>query len=56
MPAIHVSDTGDFRNPHYHAPTDTPETIDFEQLRTIIAATALTVDALSRAEPGQPWP
>jgi hypothetical protein len=23
-------DTAEFRNPHYHRPTDTPETLDYE--------------------------
>ncbi|MEM9165206.1 MAG: M20/M25/M40 family metallo-hydrolase [Cyanobacteria bacterium P01_F01_bin.4] len=26
--AVMVTDTADFRNPHYHLPTDTPETLD----------------------------
>jgi hypothetical protein len=24
------TDTSEFRNPHYHLPTDTPETLDYE--------------------------
>ena len=26
------TDTAEFRNPHYHRPTDTPETLDYEFL------------------------
>ena len=26
------TDTSEFRNPHYHLPTDTPETLDYEFL------------------------
>lgn len=28
-PALLVTDTAFFRNPHYHSPSDTPETLDF---------------------------
>ncbi len=28
-PAVMLTDTADFRNPHYHQPSDTPATIDF---------------------------
>jgi hypothetical protein len=24
------TDTAEFRNPHYHRPTDTPDTLDYE--------------------------
>lgn len=30
MPAAMWTDTSEFRNPHYHQPTDTPETLDYE--------------------------
>ncbi len=26
------TDTAEFRNPHYHRPTDTPETLDYDFL------------------------
>jgi len=28
IPAIFLTDTANFRNPHYHKPTDTPDTLD----------------------------
>lgn len=28
IPAVMISDTANFRNPHYHRPTDTPDTVD----------------------------
>ena len=43
IPAVLVTDTANFRNPHYHRPTDTPDTLDYERLAAIVAATALTV-------------
>jgi hypothetical protein len=39
-------DTAEFRNPHYHEPSDTPETLDYAFLQQVtellIAATHLT--------------
>jgi hypothetical protein len=46
VPAIQVTDTADFRNPHYHLPSDTPETLDYERIADIVAATAVTVSDL----------
>jgi hypothetical protein len=43
LPAILITDTADFRNPHYHMPTDTPDTLDYERLAAIVAATAATL-------------
>ena len=41
IPAILITDTADFRNPNYHRPTDTPDTLDYERLAAIVAATAI---------------
>lgn len=30
IPTVMWTDTSEFRNPHYHQPTDTPETLDYE--------------------------
>jgi Zn-dependent M28 family amino/carboxypeptidase len=30
LPALMWTDTAEFRNPHYHRPTDTPDTLDYE--------------------------
>jgi Zn-dependent M28 family amino/carboxypeptidase len=30
VPAVMWTDTAEFRNPHYHRPTDTPDTLDYE--------------------------
>jgi len=47
IPAILVTDFGNFRNPNYHRPTDLPATLDYEALAGIIAATALAVERLA---------
>ena len=45
IPAVMVTDTANFRNPHYHKPTDTLETLDLERLyhagRAIAGSTAI---------------
>jgi hypothetical protein len=46
LPAVMVTDTANFRNPHYHKPTDTPETLDYEHLAKIVVATALAVASI----------
>ncbi|MFC6022557.1 M20/M25/M40 family metallo-hydrolase [Plantactinospora solaniradicis] len=43
VPAIQITDTADFRNPHYHQPSDTPETLDYTRIADIAAATAVNL-------------
>lgn len=48
-PAVMVTDTAMFRNPHYHGPTDTPETLDYERLaRVVEGLTAVVSDLAGR--------
>ena len=47
LPAIQVTNTANFRNPNYHRPTDTPDTLDYATLVGIVAATALLVERLA---------
>jgi Zn-dependent M28 family amino/carboxypeptidase len=35
IPAVMWTDTSEFRNPNYHRPTDTPETLDYGFLRRV---------------------
>jgi hypothetical protein len=35
-PALMVSDTAFFRNPNYHMPSDTPETLDYERMARVV--------------------
>ena len=45
VPAVMITDTGNFRNPHYHQSTDTPDTVDVD----LVARAARTVlDAIER--------
>jgi hypothetical protein len=39
LPAIMITDTGEFRNPHYHQMSDTIETLNFKFLSQVVQAT-----------------
>ncbi|MDP9394321.1 MAG: M20/M25/M40 family metallo-hydrolase [Actinomycetota bacterium] len=51
LPAVQLTDTADFRNPHYHLPGDLPDTLDYGYLADVTAALALAVERL--AEPAE---
>ena len=46
--AVMVSDTANFRNPHYHRPTDTLDTLDLDFAAAVATAVADAVRTLSR--------
>jgi Zn-dependent M28 family amino/carboxypeptidase len=43
IPAVMWTDTSEFRNPHYHQITDTPNTLDYAFLRAVTQALTATV-------------
>jgi Zn-dependent M28 family amino/carboxypeptidase len=43
MPALLWTDTGNFRNPHYHRATDTPDTLDYRFMRDVAELLYATV-------------
>jgi Zn-dependent M28 family amino/carboxypeptidase len=45
--AVMLTDTANFRNPHYHQPTDTIETLDLEFLSKVASAVAASVFELA---------
>lgn len=46
-PAVMITDTAFLRNPHYHLPTDTIETLDLPFLRQVAATTAASAALLA---------
>lgn len=48
IPAVMWTDTAEFRNPHYHRPTDTPETLDYRFLRQVTRL--LTASVVEQAQ------
>jgi hypothetical protein len=37
-----INDTANFRNPNYHLPSDTPDTLDFQFVAQVAQAAAAT--------------
>jgi hypothetical protein len=37
-PAMMITDTAFFRNPHYHARSDLPETLDYTRMAAVVTA------------------
>jgi Zn-dependent M28 family amino/carboxypeptidase len=50
-PAIMLTDTAEFRNPNYHRPSDTLETVDCSFVGEVAWATAMMAEAMSVAVP-----
>jgi Zn-dependent M28 family amino/carboxypeptidase len=48
IPAIMLTDTANFRNPHYHTSTDTPDTLDYSFMARVTSALGATLAALGR--------
>jgi Zn-dependent M28 family amino/carboxypeptidase len=49
-PAVMLTDTADFRNPHYHQPTDTLETLDLGFMDKVARAVTAAAIELTGAE------
>jgi len=49
-PALMLTDTSFLRNPHYHQPTDTPETLDYGRMVQVTRGVAGAVRWLARAK------
>jgi hypothetical protein len=47
-PAVMVTDTAFFRNPHYHTPEDTPETLDYARMAEVVEGIHCAVQAVAR--------
>jgi len=47
-PAVMITDTAPFRNPHYHEAGDTPDTLDYERLAMVVDGVAGVVEELVR--------
>jgi Zn-dependent M28 family amino/carboxypeptidase len=42
--ALMVTDTAFYRNPHYHAPTDIPETLDYERMAKVVEGLTAAIE------------
>jgi Zn-dependent M28 family amino/carboxypeptidase len=50
-PAVVLTDTANFRNPHYHRATDTVDTLNFEFLSKVVATVAATAIHIAGVRP-----
>ncbi len=48
-PALMLTDTSFLRNPHYHLPSDTPESLDYERMGRVAIGVAGAVSRISKA-------
>ena len=49
LPAVMITDTAFFRNPNYHAPSDTPDTLDFGFMGELVTSLELALVELERS-------
>ena len=49
-PAMMITDTALFRNPHYHTATDKPDTLDYERLARVVDGLTAVVDDLANGK------
>jgi Zn-dependent M28 family amino/carboxypeptidase len=49
IPSIMWTDTSEFRNPHYHLPSDTPDTLDYEFMSEVARLALARVVSAGRA-------
>jgi peptidase M28-like protein len=47
-PAVMVTDTAFFRNPRYHTPEDTPDTLDYPRMAEVVEGVHCVVQAVAR--------
>jgi len=52
LPALMVTDTAFFRNPNYHLPSDTPDTLDFGFMAQLVLSLENAVEELARLPSG----
>ena len=50
-PAVVLTDTANFRNPHYHRHTDTVDTLNLEFLSSVVTTVATTVIQIAGVQP-----
>lgn len=56
VPAVMVTDTSEFRNPHYHKASDTIETLDLRRMAQVVRAIEHAVRHMSLRESGSSEP
>ncbi len=47
VPAVMLTDTAEFRNPHYHGPADTPDSLNFTHMAAAVDSVRGVIEAIS---------
>ncbi len=47
VPAVMITDTAFYRNPHYHEPTDTPDTLNYPNIQRVTEGLRQAIEELS---------
>jgi Zn-dependent M28 family amino/carboxypeptidase len=50
IPAVMITDTAPFRNPHYHTTRDTPDRLDYERMTYVVDGLAAVIRQLASRE------
>ena len=50
IPALMVTDTAPFRDPHYHLVSDTPDRLDYDSMARLVVGLAAVVEDLARGK------
>lgn len=50
--AVMITDTAFYRNPHYHRPSDTMETLDFSFMANVVKSICIFLRSVQRPDPG----
>jgi len=56
IPSLMMTDTANFRSPHYHQPTDTIDTIDVERFELAVRGVVAASRVLTRVKDAEPDP
>lgn len=50
-PAVMITDTAEYRNPNYHEPTDTPDTLDYERMALVLEGLIAMIESMAADPP-----
>lgn len=48
--AVMITDTAFYRNPHYHAPSDTPDTLDYRRMAQVVDGVRRAIEAMGTGD------
>jgi hypothetical protein len=49
-PAVMITDTAEYRNPNYHQPTDTPDTLDYGRMALVLEGLIAMIETVATSD------